>query len=675
MKFSVRRSFNAISRRSLTHSKQSRLAVSIVFLIFLLALSNFHTTFLTSTRAEARSGPELGIEKITSFRIILVVEISVGKWANLHGWSSNKEVLGLIESLHKSNYGMDTVDLEIIIVQPSINNQEELSFYAALTEKLHLTRWLHGKISVRNSSIVGRFQQMIFAWEPLLGSSQRVAIFEARKTKNVAPTWYLDQRSMFSKFSYCAEIIAFGIETAGMKTPLIRDRDAGPDPYLWEGVYDYGVIVPFSAAKWRTFLRWFSAQASDWYLRPTTLGEPNSTEMFWSEFNSNLISSWGYWLTLFCRTYEVSILYPGEKKSTFIPGDNLPNLCPVRLLSRFSYNGSLILEKHSQIPFKYLQQLLHFASTNDGVVSLTLITDAYIEIAKNWICNVDVAGFRPPGLVWIVTDDVAFKEMRTISGTKTIHLSELQGGKNAPIFGTPGYWLLMLERTYLIRDLINYGCTVFLFETDQVWLRYPFSHMSHLSHGSSIDLIGALDGMSAIGGNLLYINPTITSRKLYFEICRRFEKIYRARKIFNKSENEYTLIQNDQTLLTNLVLYNSKFRSEFPVVFRLLDRELFVNGLWYRGSLSHYLTKRSQSPSLINVNYIKGVKVKVATMKKNNHFFLKDGQCIDQLVLSAIHDNNKRQLTRKKFFEGTNFSQYNQLVRTAELDSDVKFYH
>lgn len=70
----------------------------------------------------------------------------------------------------------------------------------------------------------------------------------------------------------------------------------------------------------------------------------------------------------------------------------------------------------------------------------------------------------------------------------------------------------MLERTRLVRDFLDNGVAVFAFETDQVWLRDPLPFVQRIGYSADEgDIVGTLDTLHEIGGNSLFLNPTLAS--------------------------------------------------------------------------------------------------------------------------------------------------------------------
>ena len=97
-----------------------------------------------------------------------------------------------------------------------------------------------------------------------------------------------------------------------------------------------------------------------------------------------------------------------------------------------------------------------------------------------------------------------------------------------------------------------------------------------------MDLVGSLDSRHEVAGNLLYLRPTVATRRLWGAVTARFAASVAGRypPARRAPKGDYAYIENDQSLLTKLLLYDPS-RADAPVVFRCLDTERFVDGRWY----------------------------------------------------------------------------------------------
>eukprot|EP00180_Rhodochaete_pulchella_P000491 Plantae.Rhodophyta-Rhodochaete_pulchella.ctg13466.p2 GENE.Plantae.Rhodophyta-Rhodochaete_pulchella.ctg13466~~Plantae.Rhodophyta-Rhodochaete_pulchella.ctg13466.p2 ORF type:complete len:253 (+),score=34.00 Plantae.Rhodophyta-Rhodochaete_pulchella.ctg13466:583-1341(+) len=193
----------------------------------------------------------------------------------------------------------------------------------------------------------------------------------------------------------------------------------------------------------------------------------------------------------------------------------------------------------------------------------------------------------------------------------------------------------MLERTKLIADLLDHGVRVFAFETDQVWLADPVPYIRSDGFGllQGMDVVGALDSKREIGGNLLLLNPTLTTRRLWRMVVAHFAKSIQDEKDKN---TPFKYIANDQSILTQLIFYDPHLRDTDPVQFRSLSIDLIADGLWYNDYHTHGLDKHDM-PIIINNNFIRGISEKTKRLQKFGQWFLSEGQCDPGAVHSMVN--------------------------------------
>lgn len=579
---------------------------------------------------------------LAPLRIILIVPPIGRTILSENGTQYDAQKLSdVFTSLRAADYGDQSIDLHVIIL-PHAELKTSERTYAVASSFI----WPHGHLTMAKGTTAGRFEHGTTAWDPPHGASDAVAIVEADRVAPLSRNWYRFVMSARKRHGHRADIIAFAVEPVRPRGDIVPPTQTGQDRdvFLWQGVYDNGVIVPASSDKWRAFLRWFQRQRGNWYLWPSVIGVRDKRDERWANFHSNTYASWTLWLSRFSALHGVYTLYPRREHPAALPIVRSGGMLRIEGVLRLALDASVVDHaKGSRISDESVHRIVDLGRKHGGVVSLTIINKAFLETARSWICNVDVGGFRPPGIVWITTDDEAYEGLRDIPDSYALRVSEMRGARRSTSFGTPDYWLLMMERTMLIRDILNHGIGVFAFETDQVWLRNPVPYIDRVLHsGDDVDIVGTIDSSHDIGGNFLFLNPTLPTRKVWDEVSRRFEYAYEAQDLDHRSKNSRVIIENDQTLLTKLVLFEEPFRSRYPTVFRALDTDLFVSGRWYDGGKRFYSSPKSRSPIVINNNFIEGIRRKTVRLKRHAHWFWRDGQCDRERVKSAIKQNEYR---------------------------------
>lgn len=455
--------------------------------------------------------------------------------------------------------------------------------------------------------------------------------------------WYHYLQTQRAQFQNCHEIVSYSPVDADIVEELSKHAANSKDAILWQGAVQNGILIPLDRAVWNTFLSWLQSERGYWYLWPTTLEPKKRSDSRWNSFNASTVAPWTMWFSRFSVLYDVYTLYTSKDNARTFGNGGVEGIEHCHELRKVNLNGSK--EWKSTLPRirkEAISSIWRFSRKYNNTISLTIANEAFLETVKSWLCNVDEGGFRPPGLVWVALDNKSYYHLSEMSNSHTVRLSNEEGRGGALDFAQAGYWFLMLERAYLVRDLLCEGISIFLFETDQVWLRDPLPTIRRLQgNGNEVDLIATLDIGRELGGNFLFLNPSLPMRKLYREVCRRFENKFRMKNVESWHSSKRVLIGNDQTILTHLALYDQLFKRKFPIVLRVLDQDLFVCGNWYRNS-SKYNNTRARSPIMINNNWISGVENKKQRLISFGHWFLSNGTCNSTLVRSALEENEQR---------------------------------
>lgn len=328
-----------------------------------------------------------------------------------------------------------------------------------------------------------------------------------------------------------------------------------------------------------------------------------------------------------------------------------------------------LVDKHAASKYKdVLRRIADFArSRGSESISFTLSTGAFLDTTISWLCNVIALDIAPPAIVIVASDDRVEEQLNDfISQHKRIEQGSLvismQGAVKAVAyasspdaalhFGSSEYWMLMLQRTFLIRDLLLHGLSVLLFETDQIWLGDPLPFIRHELHHPSIsstakrssddngsgspDMVVTLTTTKEIPGNFFYLRSSLGTRLILSTIVDRFFVSYqRSLKTKAAKEKRFHYIANDQSLLTDLVLGNDwRFARRFPRVrYSVLNDQLFVDGTWFLDfedengakvtKRKHYTSETSLYPVVLNNNFLIGVDAKMKRAQRFGFWFMK----------------------------------------------------
>lgn len=325
-----------------------------------------------------------------------------------------------------------------------------------------------------------------------------------------------------------------------------------------------------------------------------------------------------------------------------------------------------LLDKHAAAKYKdALRRIADFArSRGSKSISLTLTTGAFMDTTLSWLCNVIFLDIAPPAIVIVASDDkvadalIAFikQHKRLEQGSLVISLQgalkavAYASSPDAPLqFGFSEYWMLVLQRTFMIRDLLEHGLSILLFETDQVWLSDPMPYIRHelqnptpSKKGSGYentrisDMVITLNTRHEVCGNFFFVRPSIGTRNVFTAVVDRFFVSYQVSLNSRPAkEKKFHYIANDQSLLTNLVLEHDRiFSHKFPgVKYSVLNEELFVDGTWFLdfedeggrkvSKRKHYTSESSLYPVILNNDFLTGIEERMKRAQRFGFWFLK----------------------------------------------------
>ena len=180
----------------------------------------------------------------------------------------------------------------------------------------------------------------------------------------------------------------------------------------------------------------------------------------------------------------------------------------------------------------------------------------------------------------------------------------------------------------MILDLLKGGDSVFIVESDAMWLKDPGVYLERYSN---CDFVAGNDRVTKVKQaecGFIFLNNTVGIIDLWTEL---YVKLQQNWELMNQGNSGVSKIVRAKRLgrLNEMVLFNNLL-SENRVKngggklsecwFPISD---FPNGLWYQGKVV------SDDPVVIQNNYIKGNDRKIERAKKFGHWFLgEEDECM-----------------------------------------------
>ncbi len=253
-----------------------------------------------------------------------------------------------------------------------------------------------------------------------------------------------------------------------------------------------------------------------------------------------------------------------------------------------------------------------------GVVNIQLLNEGFVEMTRNWICNVKTMPQVLEKTVFITTDTAAYDGLKAFDPSLNIVLHRYSANKELA-YGDVAYFYYMLFRTRLIQSFLENDITIWLTESDATWIRDP----TELVLRTPGDIIGMSDQKfpkKAMNGGFILFHPTSRTKALWLKLL---EKLEETLKSYDKTREEYIgELGSEQIML-------SHFLKSEEITVSYMDGTKFVAGVWYSDEGSpFYPPYRSyvEDPVVILNNWVIGNSPKVARAKQFGHWFLNDDQ-------------------------------------------------
>jgi len=278
----------------------------------------------------------------------------------------------------------------------------------------------------------------------------------------------------------------------------------------------------------------------------------------------------------------------------------------------------------------------------ENTLTMSVVTLAFVETALSWLCHVRELDALPPKLVWIVYDNETIHAIESSGiGSSRVHVVRIPGQYQPEglDFGSEQYWKLMLERSILVRDLVNRNVNVLLLDLDQTWIQSPMHSVKRLVD-KDCDIIGALNVNHELMGNFLMLQSSFHTQWILQRVVELFQS--NLQTDFSADSRKY--IDNDQSLLDMLTQQRVwtvflkdllKFKMWPPAAWQhqaqlcILPRNAIVDGTWY--DRKHRIHRSlSPLPMVINNNFIVGIDAKTKRAQFHGHWFYNNAtnQCI-----------------------------------------------
>lgn len=265
-------------------------------------------------------------------------------------------------------------------------------------------------------------------------------------------------------------------------------------------------------------------------------------------------------------------------------------------------------------------------SDRHGLVFFQLFTAGFAAMTKSWVCNVrrierrDGVSILARTLL-IATDEKAYTAMRSFDMSLNV-LYEPEPTSTNLHYGHLTYFEYMMFRSELIFNMLKAGVSVWLVESDAVWLEDPTPYAATVS-ADIVTMSDSLPPHRGVQGGFLLLRPTEMTKRIWEYMLAKLVVVMqdlkdaRLKSVGNQG--------SEQRLLQMYLLKTPDVRVHW------LDCNLFVSGLWYK---DEGWQKSAPTPVVILNNWIAGNQSKVKRSRKWGHWFLSGGEdrCLGEKV-------------------------------------------
>jgi FkbM family methyltransferase len=293
----------------------------------------------------------------------------------------------------------------------------------------------------------------------------------------------------------------------------------------------------------------------------------------------------------------------------------------LRASSTWPTNG-IGVAASSKLPANMTQQKLELEakriSEKHGFVMIQLLNEGYINMTRSWICNVYKFEDVLQKVLFIATDEVSFCSLAAFDrNLNVIHVPF--GAQKDLAYGQYSYYEFMLFRTKLLHHLLQMKITLWLVESDAVWLEDP-TKLVLSTNGDMVTMSDVPPPKKVLQGGFQLLRPTSPTINVWENLVKTFVAALEGAKKGSQMGDS----GSEQLMLDKLI------REEPNLTVAWLPPENFASGLYYKDAS---YSKSIKHPMVILNNFIIGNSAKINRAKNWKHWFLRDnGTCTSHIL-------------------------------------------
>jgi hypothetical protein len=293
----------------------------------------------------------------------------------------------------------------------------------------------------------------------------------------------------------------------------------------------------------------------------------------------------------------------------------------IRLCKRRWDHGTVL---NAELKTTWMDQptRMELFETRPTVHIINFFNNGYLDLTKNWVCNMRQFPSVLRRIMFIATDKAGYDGLRSFDDTLQIDFIPF-GGSGKLSYGKVEYYRYMQFRTNFILTRLRARNNIWLVEADAVWFKDPSTDVL----GSKSDLTLMNDSPPPhrlIQGGFQFIRSTPRTIELWERTKDRLDQTLRK----HKSGQDIGDAGSEQLMMNTLL---SKIDG---LTITWLDPQRFKSGYAY--------AKRTHEESIILNNWIVGVDNKIKRAKKYGDWFLDNNNRCPINVDNRCYNDYKR---------------------------------
>jgi Nucleotide-diphospho-sugar transferase len=248
-----------------------------------------------------------------------------------------------------------------------------------------------------------------------------------------------------------------------------------------------------------------------------------------------------------------------------------------------------------------------------GVVAIQLFNEGYIGMTKSWICNVKSFPGVLDRTLFIATDEVAYTALTDWDATLHVVHMDYKTPTDM-VYGQHVYYSYMLFRTRLVCYLLANNISLWLIESDAVWLRDPSDEVFN-TKGDIVTMSDWKPPSQHPQGGFQLLNSSNATLNVWLKLLKQQTEAVNSFQAGDDMGNA----GNEQDMMKSLITSDTDLHVAW------LDPKHFLSGMYY---FTPDYAAIAVEPKVILNNFAVGNGAKISRAKEHGHWFLKDdGTC------------------------------------------------